>query len=249
MECLENSSPSWTRTILVNDQAVTWAKAKVCVYADSVHCVVHVKDISGATERWKGQIEDLKKCSSYQDAVGLDGEAIEFEWNIFPEFSSLSLLREIQNDLETKNIKPEDFKDGIIFMSMFNYIDWKKIVENCISNAEKVNNYAIKFSPGHWTCPTIKKDSGIAPPTRWYSDSKRVVILSSKVPVLSWNLEAKERQMYHSFRWRIYRYRTLVPNSSLCQSAQCLRSSCELVLPIRLDRTRRKRTSRYSCGQ
>ena len=32
--------------------------------------------------------------------------------------------------------------------------------------------------------PMIKTDSGIAPPTRWYSDSKRLVILSAKVPVL-----------------------------------------------------------------
>ena len=45
--------------------------------------------------------------TSYQDAVGLNGEPIEFEWTYFPGFSSLSLLREIQNDLETKNIKPE----------------------------------------------------------------------------------------------------------------------------------------------
>ena len=32
--------------------------------------------------------------------------------------------------------------------------------------------------------PTIKKDSGIAQPTKWYSDSKRLVILPSKAPVL-----------------------------------------------------------------
>ena len=64
----------------------------------------------------------------------------------------------------------------------------------------------------------------------------------------SWDLEAKERQTYHSLQWRFYEYRTLVPNSSLCQLAHCLRSSCELVLSIRLDR-RRKRTSRYNCGE
>ena len=51
LECLECSSPSWTRSILANDQAVKWAKAKVCVYADSVLCVGQVKDISGATKR------------------------------------------------------------------------------------------------------------------------------------------------------------------------------------------------------
>ena len=37
--------------------------------------------------------------------------------------------------------------------------------------------------------PTIKKDSGIAPPTRWYSDWKRLVILVSQVPVL-WVVES-----------------------------------------------------------
>ena len=107
VECLEYSSPSWTRSIIANDQAVKWAKAKVCVYADSVLCFGQVKDISGATERWKSQVEDLKKYSSYQGAVGLDGEPIEFEWTDFQGFSSFSLLREIRNDLERKNIKPE----------------------------------------------------------------------------------------------------------------------------------------------
>ena len=53
--------------------------------ADSVLCVGQVKDISGATERRKGQVEYLKKYSSCQDALGLDGEPIEFEW-IFSHF-------------------------------------------------------------------------------------------------------------------------------------------------------------------
>ena len=50
VECLDYSSPSWTKSILANDQAVKWAKAKVCVDADSVLCVGQVKDIAGATE-------------------------------------------------------------------------------------------------------------------------------------------------------------------------------------------------------
>ena len=36
LKCLEYASPSWTRPVLANDQAIKWAKAKVCVYADSV---------------------------------------------------------------------------------------------------------------------------------------------------------------------------------------------------------------------
>ena len=38
-------------------------------------------------------------------------------------------------DFSRKNIQPEELKDRIIFMSMFNDIDWKKYDENCISNA------------------------------------------------------------------------------------------------------------------
>ena len=78
---------------MATDQAVKWAKAKVCVYADSVR-VGQVKDIAGATERWKGQVEDLKKYSSYQDAVGLDGEPTEFEWKIPRIFVIISSSRD-----------------------------------------------------------------------------------------------------------------------------------------------------------
>ena len=50
-------------------------------------------------------------------------------------------------------IQPEDFKDRIIFMSMFNDIDWsqKENDEKCISNSEKVKTYAKRFSQGHWS--------------------------------------------------------------------------------------------------
>ena len=112
------------------------------VYADSVLCIGRMEHESGAAEeRWKGQYEDLKKYSAYQDAIGLDGEAIEFEWKNFPGFAALA----------EKNIKPENSKDGIIFMYMFNDILWKSDDQECISNAEKVKNYAKRFQPGHWT--------------------------------------------------------------------------------------------------
>ena len=65
-----------------------------------------------------------------------NGEAIEFEWTNFPGFSSLSVLREIQQDMEKKNIQPEHFKDWIVFMSMFNDNEWKMNDEDSVSNAE-----------------------------------------------------------------------------------------------------------------
>ena len=48
----------------------------------------------------------------------------------------------------------------------------------------------------------------------------------------SWSLEAKEWKNFHSLQRRFNEHRTLVPNSSLCKAAQCLRSRSELVLSI-----------------
>ena len=106
-----------------------------------------------AIKRWEGQVEEFKMNPSYKELLGIDGEATEFQWNIFPGFSSLQSLQEIQQDLKRKSIEPEEFKDRIIFMSMFNDIDWTKKGndEICISNAEKVKNYAMRFLQAHWT--------------------------------------------------------------------------------------------------
>ena len=95
------------RSVLANDQANKWVKAKVCVYADSVCCVGQMRHTPEAIKRWESQMEGIKLYSSYQDAVGIDGEAIEFEWKMFPRFSSMSILGKIEEDLETKVLGSE----------------------------------------------------------------------------------------------------------------------------------------------
>ena len=99
---LESSSPSWTRSVLSHDQAITWTKAKVRVYSDSVLFVGKMNDSKDAITRWEGQVEEFKMYPSYKELSGIDGEAIEFEWNIFPGLSSLQILQEIQQDLDRK---------------------------------------------------------------------------------------------------------------------------------------------------
>ena len=70
-------------------------------------------------------------------------------------------------------------------------------------------------------------DNGTVQPTRWYSNWKKLVILFSQPPV---HFETKERQMYHSLQWRFHEHRTIISNSSFCESSQCLRGCYELVL-------------------
>ena len=194
VESLEYSSPSRTRSILANDQPVKSAKAKVCVHADSVLCVGQVKDISGATERWKGQVEDLKRYSSYQDAVGLDGEPIESEWKIFSRFSSLSLLRDVNVQRHwvekrmMKNVFRTPKKSGIT--------PWNSCTDigRFWVQDRKKSGMAI---------PTIKRtvelhrqQSGTAIQRHWSS------CLQEHQCFESWDIEPKERQMYHSSQLR-----------------------------------------------
>ena len=76
---LESSSHSWTRSVLSHDQAIKWATAKVCFYADSVSCLGQMNEGKEAIARWEGQVEEVMMYPSYQEAVGIDGELLEFE--------------------------------------------------------------------------------------------------------------------------------------------------------------------------
>ena len=49
-----------------------------------------------------------------------------FEWKIFARHATLKLLWAVQNMMEKDHIQPESFKDRIIFMSMYNDIDWNQ---------------------------------------------------------------------------------------------------------------------------
>ena len=101
---------------------------------------------------------------SYQEAVGIDGEPIEFESIFSQDFRHWEFFTRSKK-LKRKNIKPEEFTDRIIFMSMCNDIDWSKRGNDgtCISSASKGN--AMKFLQGHWTF------SGPGSEKKWYGGS------------------------------------------------------------------------------
>ena len=105
---------------------IKWTKQKVRVYSDSVLCLGKMHDNRDAIIRWEGEVEEFKMTASYKELLVIDGETIELEWNLLPGFSSLQLLQKIQNYLRERNIEPEKFTDRIVFMSMFNDIDWTR---------------------------------------------------------------------------------------------------------------------------
>ena len=62
---------------------------------------------------------------------------MEFEWNFFPGFTTLELVREVQKFM-SKMGEPEQFQGRIIFMSMFSDIIWgnKDNDKECIANSQ-----------------------------------------------------------------------------------------------------------------
>ena len=111
---------------LRHDQAIKWAKAKVHVHSNPALCLGRLNQPSEANIKWKEQIHYFQHWNEYAELSGIDGEPIEFEWDIFPGFTSIEILRHIQESLKARQISPDQFQGRIIFMSMFNDIGWKK---------------------------------------------------------------------------------------------------------------------------
>ena len=91
---------------------------------------------------------------------------MEFEWNIFPGFTTLQLCHKVPQLLSRLSVTPEKFTGTIIFMSMCNDISRgsKDNKKECESNAQLVSLYAKRFGAGQW--------SFLGPEKKWYSVSE-----------------------------------------------------------------------------
>ena len=98
---------------------------------------------------WHGS--KSSSSSEYGALDPIDGEPTEFEWSIFPGFTKVQLVGEVQEFLSKMSIQPEKFTGRIIFMSMFNDISWgsKDNKIECESNAHLVSLFARRFGAGH----------------------------------------------------------------------------------------------------
>ena len=85
---LHYHSPSWTRSTLFNDNVIKWAKAKVCVYADSVLCVGKKEQHPGAADaKWTGQTEDSNGTPRTKTQWVLMEKQLNSSGKNFPRFT------------------------------------------------------------------------------------------------------------------------------------------------------------------
>ena len=116
---------SWKHVSLVGDEEViSLSHAKVYVFSDSVLCLGKMHQNTQSNIVLADKLTWFKSSSQYGPLDTIDGERMEFEWNIFPGFSTLQLCNKVQEFMSKMSEKSERFTGRIIFMSMFNDISW-----------------------------------------------------------------------------------------------------------------------------
>ena len=106
----------------------------------------------------------FKTSSKYRNFDRIDGEPMDFEWNIFTGFNTLQLNEDVKSLLLGLGETPENFTRRIIFMSMSNDISCGSSDngEECLLNAKLVSLYAKRFGKGQWSFIGLRSEK------KWY---------------------------------------------------------------------------------
>ena len=132
LDKIEYQRNTWTQLSLINDPVVIGLQsAKVYVFSDSVLCLGKVLQHPECNEAWKNRVAGVRAERNYSDFDDIKGESTEFEWNIFPGFTTLQLCVKISNLLIS--------------------CEGKGNKEQCLKDADFVKTFARRFGIGQWS--------------------------------------------------------------------------------------------------
>ena len=139
-----------THLSLINDAVViNFLCTKDYVFSDSVLCLGQVLQHLECNEAWKNRVAGIRAEKSYKDYDAINGESTEFEWNIFPGFTTLQLCDKVSDLLSSMG----SFTGRILFVSMFNdiFCDKHDNKDECLQNANIVKTFAGRFGIGQFS--------------------------------------------------------------------------------------------------
>ena len=97
LETIGWENHSWKYLSLIEDERViNLQRTKVYVFSDSVLCLGKILENPQSNGAWEQRLGWLKSSSKYRNFDRIDGEPMEFEWNIFPGFNTLQLSEEVK---------------------------------------------------------------------------------------------------------------------------------------------------------
>ena len=159
---------SWKRLSLIGDETViNLQSTKVYVFSDSVLCLGKVLQHPESNEAWKNRVAGIRSEKSYRDYDAINGESTEFEWNIFPGFTTLQLCDKINDLLSYLGQTPETFTGRIFNLcqcSMTSPVIEKAIKKNVwqMPESSKYLQRNLVLDNGHLLVQVLRK-SGILP--------------------------------------------------------------------------------------
>ena len=128
-----------------DEEVINLMRAKVCVFSESVLCLGRVRELPESNVEWEKRLQWIKNSKQYRQSNRINGKPTEFEWMIFPGFTTLQILREIQKLMDALGCEPEHFQEE---SSSCRCTNNEKV---CVANSIVVAEYAKKFSSGYWS--------------------------------------------------------------------------------------------------
>ena len=103
------------------------AHTEVYVISDSVLCLGKIHENSQSNDAWEDRLGWFKSSPEYRNFDKIDGEPMDFEWNIFPGFNTLQLSDEVKSLLLKLGETPENFHSKIeIHVDVQRHLLWVK---------------------------------------------------------------------------------------------------------------------------
>ena len=91
MKTINWEDSSWKYLSLIGDeQVISLLHTKVYVFSDSVLCLGKMNENPQSDIAWEDRLTWFKSSPEYKALDRIDGEPIEFEWNISPGFTTCS---------------------------------------------------------------------------------------------------------------------------------------------------------------
>ena len=87
-------SSSWKYLSLIGDeQVISLQRTKVYVFSDSELCLGKMNENPRSNIAWAERLEWFKSSPEYRTLDRIDGEPMEFEWNIFQDSTRCSSVK------------------------------------------------------------------------------------------------------------------------------------------------------------
>ena len=119
---------SWKYLSLIGEEKSSIFSARRSTsFSDSVLCLGKIFENTQSNDAWETRLGWFKSSPVYRNFDRIDGEPMEFEWNIFPGFNTLQLSEEVKSLLYRLGETPAIFTGFFfIFVNVQRHFLWNK---------------------------------------------------------------------------------------------------------------------------